>query len=56
MKMVVIFFSAFKDYLRRLDKKAFKLRPHQLRHTFATLFDDINLKDLQAMGGWMLIH
>jgi integrase len=47
-----ILYSAFKDYLRRLDKKVFKLRPHQLRHTFATLFDDINLKDLQAMGGW----
>ncbi|QVK19315.1 site-specific integrase [Mycoplasmatota bacterium] len=45
-------YSAFRQYLRRLDKTGIKIRPHQLRHTFATLFDDINLKDLQAMGGW----
>jgi len=38
--------------MRRLDKKMFRLRPHQLRHTFATFLDNISLKDLQAIGGW----
>jgi len=46
-------YSAFREYLRRLDiKTGIKLRPHQLRHTFATFLRGMELKDIQAIGGW----
>lgn len=46
-------YSAFREYMRRLDTKTnIKLRPHQLRHTFATMLRGVELKDIQKIGGW----
>jgi integrase len=45
-------YNAFQMYLRRLDKKVgIKLRPHQLRHTFATFTRGLEIKDIQKMTG-----
>jgi len=45
-------YNAFQMYLRRLDDKtSIKLRPHQLRHTFATFMRGIEIKDIQKMTG-----
>gem|GEM_PF-3226662 len=46
-------YNALKKYLERIDKKiGRKMRPHQIRHWYATMLRGMDPKDIGELGGW----
>mgnify|MGYP003898636593 FL=1 len=46
-------YNALKKYLERIDKKiGRKMRPHQIRHWYATMLRGMDPKDIGELRGW----